>query len=232
MFESLSETTRAALAAGVYAFAYLCGLGAFAFMARRRGMATRGIALLAGAAIVGGLVGAGLAQVFIAGAVGRTIVGGLAGGYLAVVLAKRRLGIERPTGDLFAIALAAGEAIGRLGCLVGGCCFGKATTVAWAIHDHGLLRHPTQAYSSLAALATLIVLVALERRRALPENGLFYVQGVLFCASRFAIEFYRDATPTVEIATLCACAVGVVFFGSKLVRLLSFSSRVLVPART
>ncbi len=212
MFEGWSDTDRAVAAAGAYAIAYLAGLLAFAWVARRRGMATRGIGFLVAAALVGGSIGAGLAQLLVAGAAGRSIVGGLAGGYLAVVLAKRYLGIARPTGDLFAVALAAGEALGRVGCLIGGCCFGKAASVAWAVHDHGALRHPTQLYSSLAALGTFALLVALERRRALPENGLFYVQGVLFCASRLVIEFYRDASTSAELGVAFACALGLGVF--------------------
>ena len=209
------------LGAGViYAIAYLAAVGAFAWMARRRGLATEGIRALAAAALIGGLIGANLAQLLIAGAIGKTILGGFAGGYLAVVLTKRQLAIRRPTGDLFAVAFCVGEALGRIGCFIGGCCYGKVATVAWAVHDHGAWRHPTQLYLSLAALVTLAVLLGIEKRHALPENGLFYVQGLLFCAFRLAIQPYREASALDGALVLIACTLGLAFFALKLAPLL------------
>jgi len=51
---------------------------------------------------------------------GKTIVGGLLGGTVAVEFEKRRLGISARTGDLFAIPIALGIAVGRVGCFLGG----------------------------------------------------------------------------------------------------------------
>jgi phosphatidylglycerol:prolipoprotein diacylglycerol transferase len=51
---------------------------------------------------------------------GKTIVGALGFGLIAVELSKRYLGLRRSTGDLFAIPLAFGIAIGRLGCFLSG----------------------------------------------------------------------------------------------------------------
>src|ERR1700761_2325438 len=51
---------------------------------------------------------------------GKTIIGALLGGVFAVEATKARLGIRQRTGDLFAIPLAAGIAIGRLGCFLAG----------------------------------------------------------------------------------------------------------------
>jgi phosphatidylglycerol:prolipoprotein diacylglycerol transferase len=79
------------------------------------------------AGIAGGLIGANIAQLVATDSPGKSILGGISGGYLAVMAAKRYLGIVRPTGDLFALALAAGEAIGRWGCFLAGCCYGKPT---------------------------------------------------------------------------------------------------------
>jgi hypothetical protein len=118
------------------------------------------------------------------------VLGAIAGGYLSVVLYKRHLGIERPTGDLFAVALCAGEAIGRWGCFFGGCCYGKPSHAAWAVWQHGAWRHPTQIYLSLASLLILGCLLLLERTDP-RENALFYFQGLLYCVSRFVIEFFR-----------------------------------------
>lgn len=150
-------------------------------MAKRRAIATDVIAFLALAGVLGGALGVQLTQLAFGGIPGKSLIGGVVCGYLAVVYAKRKLGIRRPTGDLFAVALAAGEAVGRIGCSFAQCCYGKTTTLAWAVHQHEALRHPTQLYSAFAAAGTLVLLVAFERRRLLPENGLFYVQGMLMC---------------------------------------------------
>lgn len=41
-------------------------------------------------------------------------------------------------------ALTIGHAIGRFGCFLAGCCYGKETDWFWGIHLHGADRHPTQ----------------------------------------------------------------------------------------
>ena len=208
-----------------YLLGYGTGLAAFAWLARRRGLATSGIMAVAGAGLIGGLLGANLGQwvcarFFHEVAAGKSVLGGLAGGYLAVVLYKRHLGIVRPTGDLFAVALTAGEAVGRWGCFFGGCCYGKVTTVPWAVSEHGQMRHPAQLYSSAACALILAVLLRVEKTRP-PENTLFYWQGTLFCAARFVIEFFRAGPPPVAGLTLAqwACAAGFIFFAVKLTRL-------------
>jgi phosphatidylglycerol:prolipoprotein diacylglycerol transferase len=212
------------LAVAFYAAGYLVGVAVFAVMARRRRLSTMGVWMLSFAGLAGGLAGANLGQWIGSGGTeaGKTILGGVAGGYLSVIVAKRFLGLRRPTGDLFALALSAGEAVGRWGCFVGGCCFGKVCDLPWAVYQHGALRHPTQAYLSLAALFTLAVLLVLERRGTLPENGLFYIQGALLCALRFIIEFYRDGHALLLGLTTAqiVCLVGVGVFGTLLYRLL------------
>jgi phosphatidylglycerol:prolipoprotein diacylglycerol transferase len=218
---------RLALSIVFYVAAYAIGVVAFAVMARRRGIATDGIAVLACAGLLGGALGAQVVQWMAGGVPGKSLLGGIAVGYLAVIYAKRRLGIVRPTGDLFAVALSAGEAVGRIGCFFAGCCYGKATTLPWGVYDHGALRHPTQLYSSLAAALTLALLIYLERKGALPENGLFYVQITVLCALRFPIEYAREVPATVLGLTTVqvACILAVVFFTWRLARLLAKPQR-------
>ena len=209
------------LSAGCYAWGYLTGLAAFVLMARRRNMATAGMMAIMGAGLLGGLVGANLAQWIFGGTAGKTVLGGIAGGYLCVILYKRRLGITRSTGDLFAVAISAGEAVGRWGCFYGGCCYGKVCTLPWAIDQHGAFRHPTQLYLSGANALIFFILWGLDTKH-LPENTLFYTQGVLYCAARFVIEFFRETPPPVWGLTLAqwACVAGFTFFALHLTRLL------------
>lgn len=175
------------------------------------------------AGLLGGLAGADLVQWLATRLPGKTIEGGIAGGWIAVVLAKRALGVTRPTGDLFALALPAGEAIGRIGCFIGGCCYGKVAAVAWAVHDRDAWRHPTQLYLSFAAAVSFAVLYAIERRMRLPDNALFYAGGTLFCANRFTVDFFREvaATPLGLTVAQLGCCAGFAFFAWKLVTLVA-----------
>lgn len=209
-------------AAPFYAFGYAAAFAVFWYAARRRGMATEAIAKIGAAGLIGGLIGANLLQLLATGAPGKTIEGGIVGGWLAVLWAKRALGVTRPTGDLFALAIPAGEALGRIGCFVGGCCFGRvANGLPWAVYDDGAWRHPAQLYLALAAAATFAILAWVDRKRVLPENGLFYLQGMLFCTGRFAIEFFRagpvTATGMTEAQLLCIA--GFVVFAALFARL-------------
>ncbi|HTE19064.1 MAG TPA: prolipoprotein diacylglyceryl transferase family protein [Armatimonadota bacterium] len=184
------------------------GVGALVLYlaARRRGVATEGMAYVAVAGLCGGILGAKLTEWVLGhGALlaahpgllldprlgGRTLIGGVLVGWVSVEIAKRRLGIRRSTGDLFALALPAGEAVGRVGCYFNGCCFGVSANVAWAVRQHGEWRHPTQLYSALAAVVILGVLLSVRDR--LPREGdLFRLYLVLFGLSRFGLEFLRE----------------------------------------
>ena len=202
------------LSATFYALGYLTGLAAFAWMARRRGFQSAAVWSILWAGLVGGLAGANLAQWLLGGAAGKTVLGGIAGGWIAVAAVKRFLRVRRPTGDLFAVALTAGEVVGRLGCFFGGCCYGRGCDLPWAIYQHGLLRHPTQLYLSASCLAILAALLLVERARP-ADNRIFYLQGVLYCGARFAVEFFRDGAPAVAGVTIAqwACAGGGLVFG-------------------
>jgi phosphatidylglycerol---prolipoprotein diacylglyceryl transferase len=90
---------------------------------------------------------------------GKTIVGALIFGLISVELMKRYIGVRESTGDLYAIPLALGIAIGRIGCFLTGLSdntYGTPTTLPWAVNfGDGIPRHPTQLYE-IAFLLTLI----------------------------------------------------------------------------
>jgi phosphatidylglycerol:prolipoprotein diacylglycerol transferase len=91
-----------------------------------------------------------------------------------------------------------------MGCFFAGCCFGRPTTVPWAVtflsdfaaQNVGTLTgvplHPTQLYEAGAELMILGTLLALERRtgRSFPGRT-FWTYILLYGISRFIIEFYR-----------------------------------------
>lgn len=205
------------LSAVCYALGYLTGVLAFAWMARRRGFASRAIWLVMQAGLLGGLVGANVTQWLLGGTAGKTVLGGIVGGWLAVVAAKHYAGIRRPTGDLFAVAICAGEAVGRFGCFFGGCCYGKECDLPWHVWQHGAFRHPTQLYLSLSCAVILAILLLAERGWP-ADNRLFYLQGILYCSGRLIVEFFRAAAPEMGGLTVAqwACLAGGVFFAVRL----------------
>ena len=77
-------------------------------------------------------------------ATGKSITGALLGGYAAVEIAKRLLGYRGVTGDWFAIIAPAGIMLGRIGCLLQGCCLGRVCDASWyTINDpRGVARWP------------------------------------------------------------------------------------------
>jgi len=93
---------------------------------------------------------------------GKTIVGALVLGLIAVELMKCYLGLTQSTGDLYAIPLALGIAIGRVGCFLTGLTdntYGVATALPWGVDfGDGVRRHPTQIYEIVFLLSLIPVL--------------------------------------------------------------------------
>lgn len=107
------------------------------------------------------------------------------------------------TCDVFAPGVALGHAVGRVGCLMAGCCFGRPTTLPWGMTftdpfaaanvgtPLGVALHPTQLYEAGAELAILALLLLTERRgRAFPGRT-FWLYMLLYAISRYVIEMFR-----------------------------------------
>lgn len=183
---------------------YAIGAIVFWWAARQKRLATDGIGRIAIAGFLVGILGAKLTELLASGwplkvpwivaldprVGGRALLGGILFGWIGVEIAKRRMGIRRSTGDLFALALPAGEAVGRIGCYFNGCCYGEPTSVPWAIYQHEAYRHPTQLYSAASAVVILLLL-AWARKRTAYEGQLFLLYLLLFGSSRFVIEHFR-----------------------------------------
>jgi len=150
---------------------------------------------------------------------GRTVVGGIAGGFLGVELTKKIIGYPHRTGDAFAVAIPLGHAVGRVGCLLGGCCFGTPTSLPWAIrYPAGSVPHAIHAHQgliepeSLASLPVhpapiyeigfdLLLFVILWRmRNHFAERGmLFRLYLALYAGYRLLAEFTRGDSAFPEV---------------------------------
>ncbi|MBI3891433.1 MAG: prolipoprotein diacylglyceryl transferase [Candidatus Wallbacteria bacterium] len=121
----------------------------------------------------------------------KTILGGLVGGYLGVEAAKWSLGVRVKTGDSFAVPVAAAIAVGRLGCFVGGCCYGLPTTLPWGVDfGDGIPRHPTQLYEFAFHAAAAAALWECRRRGLFPRQ-LIKLYILTYLGYRFASDFLR-----------------------------------------
>ena len=108
---------------------------------------------------------------------GKTIVGGLIFGLVAVELMKKYVGVKPSTGDLYAIPLAIGIAIGRVGCFLTGLSdntCGSPTTLPWGVDfGDGVRRHPTQLYEIAFLLLLVPVLYRILLSIAKTHEGIF-----------------------------------------------------------
>ena len=130
---------------------------------------------------------------------GKTIVGALAGGLIAVELMKRYVGIDRSTGDLFAIPLALGIAIGRVGCFLTGLSdntYGVSTSLPWGVDfGDGVHRHPTQIYEAVFLLILTLMLRLIMRQiksgAQFRPGDAFKVFMVAYMGFRFLSDFVK-----------------------------------------
>jgi len=138
-------------------------------------------------------------QIFALTGGGKTIVGGLLGGWLAVELIKRLAHIRSRTGDLFAVPLCIGIAIGRIGCFFAGLAddtSGTPTSHPWVTKylsvnfGDNIPRHPTQLYE----LAFLLLLAfALQRFNVRPhhQGQTFRLFMAAYLSWRVLIDFIK-----------------------------------------
>jgi phosphatidylglycerol:prolipoprotein diacylglycerol transferase len=183
-------------------------------------------------ALVGAFFGAKLVYLFAEGwlhfhdpnrwvvlATGKSILGALLGGYAGVEAAKKLVGYRSATGDLFALIAPIGIMLGRVGCIMHGCCLGQVCEPGWfTVSDAaGAARWPAAHVELLFNLAAFCVLVIL-RRSAIFKNQLFHVYLIAYGLFRFAHEFWRE-TPRLlgpisgyQIAALAVAALGAIGF--------------------
>lgn len=123
--------------------------------------------------------------------------GGLMGFCLAPVILARRYQVHvLDLLDLFAAPLMLGLAVGRVGCMLNGCCYGRVCTLPWALPVAGpggiaVLRHPSPLYEGVAALGLCVLFSFLLRRRRV-RGELFALMIGAYSLVRFVVEFFRE----------------------------------------
>jgi phosphatidylglycerol:prolipoprotein diacylglycerol transferase len=198
------------------ALAFAVGLYLARLEAKRKGVNVDTVYDFAFYLIIGSLIGARLyyvlffdPSVFIKDPVsilklwqgGLAIHGAILGGIAAALLFSRRRGVSFwKLADLVTPSVILGQAIGRIGCFLNGCCFGVPTPSMFGVRFpegspayiayNGLAVHPTQLYESFLN-AVVFLLLWFMRRKIKFDGGLFLSYLVIYGFLRIALSALR-----------------------------------------
>jgi phosphatidylglycerol:prolipoprotein diacylglycerol transferase len=161
---------------------------------------------------------------------GLVFYGGLIGSILASLfyMLWKKLPIWKMA-DILAPSIALGYGFGRIGCLMNGCCYGRACDLPWAIHfslahpTHGDPVHPTEIYDSVLNFAFYGVLAWLFRHKKF-DGHVFAVYLMGYALLRSVVEYFRGDYPVHYLGGVATPAqvlsIGIVLVGLALFWLL------------
>ncbi len=124
--------------------------------------------------------------------------------------------------DMAGFTVPLGLSLGRMGCLLEGCCFGAPTELPWAlrfppgspaaVRFGGLAVHPTQIYESLGALVISGVCLFLVHPRKRYDGQVLVAFLILYAVLRAVLEILRrdDRGAFVGLSTSQWIGIGVV----------------------
>jgi len=203
------------------ALAFITGLWTASRRCLREGIAPEKIIDIGPWLIVGAILGARILyvtsywqeqfagkpfyEVFMVQHGGLVFYGGLIGASLGCILYSRLKKIPLwKLADILAPSIALGYVFGRIGCLLNGCCYGRACDLPWAVHfpsghetyPNGV--HPTEVYESLLNLGLYAGLAWLYRRKKF-DGQVFAVYLVCYALLRSFVEMFRGDYPVRKI---------------------------------
>ena len=130
---------------------------------------------------------------------GLVFYGGLIGAAIAgsIYVKWKKMPFHK-TADALAPSIALGSVFGRFGCLMTGCCYGRACDLPWAIrfpegnpmHSPTFPVHPTQIYDSFANLVLYLGLAWLYRHKKF-DGQVFAVFLIGYAILRSTVEIFR-----------------------------------------
>jgi len=135
------------------------------------------------------------------------IIGGISGGAIYWRIKAAQISLENlpSIGDALATAAPLAQAIGRIGCTINGCCYGKLSpflSFPWAVRythpnsgaPQNTPLYPTQIYFLLWNLIVFAVVWRL-RGRLKPRGSLIFLYLCLYSAGDFSLRFLRADPP-------------------------------------
>lgn len=129
---------------------------------------------------------------------GMVFYGGLLGGIAGLfVVCKTQFGHKDVMYDMYAVCIPLFHVFGRIGCFLGGCCYGVECKFGFTVHGNTLNpavndvnRFPVQLVEAGCNLIIFIILFSLHRKKKFQQRLLilyFYMYPVV----RFILEFFR-----------------------------------------
>ena len=137
-----------------------------------------------------------------------TSAGDFYGGFIGALIASALFFRRHPqvpfwqTADICGPAIALGQAIGRIGCLMAGDDYGSPTRVPWAViftdpdaariggAPLGVPLHPVQVYESIVCAVLFVGLIRLLRRKRF-DGEVILAYTASYAIARFVLEFFR-----------------------------------------
>ncbi len=190
--------------------AFLVGLAIARARAKRLGIDPNKLADMAFWTLIVGILGARVAfilqdlgyylkhtdELFSWQFAGLTSFGGVIAGIGFMVFWAKRAGWPvRLVLDVIGPAGLVMHAIGRVGCLLNGCCYGGVCALPWGIHVDKVPvpMHPAQIYDALMNLAAIPIILWVERKGQ-SRGQVFALVLVFHGLARFIYEFWRAGT--------------------------------------
>jgi phosphatidylglycerol:prolipoprotein diacylglycerol transferase len=197
------------------ALAFLAGLWTATLRARREKISGEIIADVTLWIMIGAILGARavyvatywkdefagqpLSEIFAIWHGGLVFYGGLIGAITAgtIYLHWKKLPLWK-IADVLAPSIALGSVFGRIGCLLNGCCYGRACDLPWAIsfpadnplHPPTTPVHPTEIYDALLNLGLYVFLAWLFRRKKF-DGQIFATYLICYAVTRSFVEYFR-----------------------------------------
>jgi phosphatidylglycerol---prolipoprotein diacylglyceryl transferase len=144
-------------------------------------------------------------EIFMINRGGLVFYGGLIfSGAFGMAYAKRSGISIADAADLLAPFIALGHSIGRIGCFLNGCCFGRPTDSIFGVQFpfSPVSIYPTQLFSSAGLFCIFLVLFFMQKRRRF-KGQIIALYLIMYGAFRFFIEFFRgDLMPLFYNITL------------------------------
>jgi phosphatidylglycerol---prolipoprotein diacylglyceryl transferase len=144
---------------------------------------------------------------------GMVYIGGVTASLASAMVYARKHKMGIRSFDIFALGVALTQGIGRIGCFLAGCCYGKETTLPWGVRfPEGSIAlytmqqtrevaetalatpplHPTQLYEALACFLVGALLLAWYRRGTAKPGAIIACYFILYSTVRFFIELIRN----------------------------------------
>jgi phosphatidylglycerol---prolipoprotein diacylglyceryl transferase len=201
------------------ALAFLAGLWTATLRARREKISAERVADVTLWLMVGAILGARIvyvttywkqefadqpiSEIFMIQHGGLVYYGGLIGATIAgmIYIHWKKMPLWK-TADVFAPSIALGSVFGRIGCLLNGCCYGRACSLPWAInfpadnplHPPTTPVHPTEIYDALLNFVLYVFLAWLFRRKKF-DGQIFATYLILYAVFRSIVEYFRGDYP-------------------------------------